>query len=245
MSAPDPTSPAPRPHPRRHHRRPGWVTPMTGESRSRPEQERTVHIATEAGRPDRSERAVPAGRSLDAGQLDDQADAWLVGKAQLGSVEAYEVLIRRHRDRIYRIALRMLGNRDDAEDIAQDVVIQVWTALAGFAGDSMFTTWLYRIVVNRCITHLKRRRQHTSLEDPDVVRSPGADTRAEARDRLRAALAALAALPPDQRAPIVLVDIEQLSYDEAAGILGVSEPTVRGRLSRGRRQLAQTMREWA
>lgn len=217
---------------------------MTGESRSRPEQERTVHIATEAGRPDRSERAVPAGRSLDAGQLDDQADAWLVGKAQLGSVEAYEVLIRRHRDRIYRIALRMLGNRDDAEDIAQDVVIQVWTALAGFAGDSMFTTWLYRIVVNRCITHLKRRRQHTSLEDPDVVRSPGADTRAEARDRLRAALAALAALPPDQRAPIVLVDIEQLSYDEAASILGVSEPTVRGRLSRGRRQLAQTMREW-
>lgn len=108
----------------------------------------------------------------------------------------------------------------------------------------MFTTWLYRIVVNRCITHPAPPPTHLP-RGSRRRQVPGADTRAEARDRLRAALAALAALPPDQRAPIVLVDIEQLSYDEAAGILGVSEPTVRGRLSRGRRQLAQTMREWA
>lgn len=218
---------------------------MTGASRPHPDHRRSDRAVADADRP------APPGRSPDgagpgrnADQIDDQADAWLVGKAQLGSIEAYEVLIRRHRDRIHRIALRMLGNRDDAEDITQDVVIQVWTALAGFAGDSLFTTWLYRIVVNRCITHLKRRRHDTPLEDPDIVRSPGADAQAEARGRLRAVLAALAGLPADQRAPIVLVDIEQLSYDEAASILGVSEPTVRGRLSRGRRQLAETMREW-
>ncbi|MEU9818314.1 RNA polymerase sigma factor [Pseudonocardia alni] len=211
---------------------------MTGTSRPHPGP-------TGAGRREHpGPSGAGTGRARTADRIDDEADAWLVGKAQLGSVDAYEVLIRRHRDRIHRIALRMLGNRDDAEDITQDVVIQVWTALAGFAGDSMFTTWLYRIVVNRCISHLKRRRHDTPLEDPDIVRSPGADTHAEARGRLRAALGALAVLPPDQRAPIVLVDIEQLSYDEAASILGVSEPTVRGRLSRGRRQLAQTMREW-
>lgn len=197
-----------------------------------------------SSRPGESDRAAPTGRRRDADQIDDEADAWLVGKAQLGSIEAYEVLIRRHRDRIHRIALRMLGNPDDAEDVTQDVVIQVWTALVGFAGDSLFTTWLYRIVVNRCITHLKRRRHDTPLEDPDIVRSPGADAHAEARDRLRAALGALGELPPEQRAPIVLVDVERLSYDEAASILGVSEPTLRGRLFRGRRQLAQTMREW-
>ncbi|MBN9797704.1 MAG: RNA polymerase sigma factor [Actinomycetota bacterium] len=218
---------------------------MTGASRPHPDHRRTDRAVAETDRPARPGRSpAGAGPGRNADQIDHQADAWLVGKAQLGSIEAYEVLIRRHRDRIHRIALRMLGNRDDAEDITQDVVIQVWTALAGFAGDSMFTTWLYRIVVNRCITHLKRRRHDTPLEDPDLVRSPGADAQAEARDRLRAALAALAGLPADQRAPIVLIDIEQLSYDEAASILGVSEPTVRGRLSRGRRQLAETMREW-
>jgi RNA polymerase sigma-70 factor (ECF subfamily) len=180
-----------------------------------------------------------------SGQIDGEADAWLVAKAKTGSIEAYEVLIRRHRDRIYRIALRMLGNPHDAEDIAQDVVIQVWTALVGFAGDSLFTTWLYRIVVNRCLNHIKRRRHDTPLVDPDIVTSPGADAHAVARDRLRATMRAITELPVEQRAPVVLVDVEQLSYDEAATILNVSEPTVRGRLYRARRQLAETMRGWA
>ena len=178
--------------------------------------------------------------------FDVEADTWLVRKAgREGSIEAYEVLVRRHRDRIYRIALRMLGNPDDAEDIAQDVVLQLWTALAGFVGDSSFTTWLYRIVVNRCLNHIKRRRHDEPLPDPDLATSPGADTQAVARGHARAAMAAVTALPPELRAPIVLVEIEQLSYQEVATILNLPEPTVRGRLHRARRQLVDTLREWA
>ncbi|ANY06463.1 RNA polymerase sigma factor [Pseudonocardia sp. HH130630-07] len=183
--------------------------------------------------------------SAERGGLDAAADDWLIRKAAGGSMDAYEVLIRRHRDRIYRIALRMLGDTHDAEDVAQDVVLQLWTALAGFAGDSLFTTWLYRIVVNRCINLINRRPRHEPLLDPDLLAAPGADASAEARHRARAALAAVTELPPDLRAPVVLVDVEQLSYREVAAILDVSEATVRGRLHRARRQLLHTLREWS
>ena len=93
-----------------------------------------------------------------ADRVDEDVDRWLVGKARVGDVDAYEVLVRRHRVRVYRIALRMLGDPHDAEDVTQDVLIQVWTALANFAGASAFTTWLYRIVVNRCVNQIRRRR---------------------------------------------------------------------------------------
>lgn len=178
-------------------------------------------------------------------ELDSAADDWLVRKAQEGTLDAYEVLVRRHRDRIYRIALRMLGNPHDAEDIAQDVVLQLWTALAGFVGGSTFTTWLYRIVVNRCLSHIRRARHTEPIPDAEVPTSPGADAQAVGRGRARAVMAALTALPPELRAPVVLVEIEQLSYLEVATILDLPEPTVRGRLHRGRRQLADTMRDWA
>ncbi|MGD9990563.1 RNA polymerase sigma factor [Pseudonocardia sp.] len=176
--------------------------------------------------------------------LDAAADDWLVAQAKTGSIDAWEVLIQRHRDRIYRIALRMTGNPHDAEDVTQDVVLQVWTALAGFAGTSLFTTWLYRIVVNRCINFTSRQRTHDVLDEADVRPSPGADDHAVARGRLRAAFAAILALPPDLRAPVVLVDAERLSYRDAAAILGVSEATVRGRLHRARRSLIDSLREW-
>lgn len=176
--------------------------------------------------------------------LDAAADDWLIAKAKEGTPDAYEELVRRHRDRIYRIALRMVGNPHDAEDVAQDVVLTLWTALTGFSGDSMFTTWLYRIVVNRCLNLITRRRQHEPLEDPSLVTAPGADMQAVARGKARAALDAVTALPPDLRAAVVLVDVEQMRYAEVATILNVSEATVRGRLARGRRTLLGTLREW-
>ncbi|GAA1880686.1 hypothetical protein GCM10009836_72490 [Pseudonocardia ailaonensis] len=177
--------------------------------------------------------------------LDTAADDWLVAKAKAGSLDAWEELVRRHRGRIYRIALRMVGDPDDAEDISQDVVLQLWTALASFAGNSLFTTWLYRVVVNRCLTHIGRRQRHDVLDERLTPPLPGADAQAVARGRLRATLAAITSLPPDLRAPVVLVDVEKLRYQDVAVILGVSEATVRGRLARGRRRLLDELREWA
>jgi RNA polymerase sigma-70 factor, ECF subfamily len=178
-------------------------------------------------------------------KYDDDADSWLVRKAQAGDVDAYEVLVRRHRDRIYRLALRMLGDRHDAEDIAQDVVIQVWTALAGFTGASSFTTWLYRIVVNRCLNQIRRTRSTRPMLDSDPPPVAGAEDMVIARQRARAVMEAVAALPPDQRAVVVLHQLEGLSYREVAAVVNISEDAVRGRLHRARVSLFETLRSWS
>ena len=178
-------------------------------------------------------------------RVDEDADRWLVEKARAGDVDAYEVLVRRHRARIYRIALRMMGDPHDAEDVTQDVLIQVWTALAGFAGASAFTTWLYRIVFNRCLNQVRRRRWTRPVLDTDPPPVAGAEDTVIAQHRARATLEAVAALPPDQRAVIVLHQLEGLSYREVAAIVEVSEDAVRGRLHRARLSLVEALRSWS
>jgi len=178
-------------------------------------------------------------------RVDHDADWWLVTKIRGGDVDAYEVLIRRHRDRIYRIALRMLGNPHDAEDIAQDVIIQLWTAVAGFTGAARFTTWLYRLVVNRCLNHKRRASRTTPLTEADHPPAVDVDEAVIARQRAQAMMAVIAALPTEQRVPLVLCHVEGLSYREVATILEVSEAVVRGRLSRSRRMLLAGLRDWA
>jgi RNA polymerase sigma-70 factor (ECF subfamily) len=185
---------------------------------------------------------VPAA---EGDRVDHDADRWLVTKIRGGDVEAYEVLIRRHRDRIYRIALRMLGNPHDAEDIAQDVIIQLWTAVAGFTGAARFTTWLYRLVVNRCLNHQRRARHTRPLTEADHPPAVGVDDAVIARQRAQAMMAVIAALPAEQRVTLVLCHVEGLSYREVAIILEVSEAVVRGRLSRARRALLAGLRDWA
>lgn len=176
---------------------------------------------------------------------DPAADAWLVGKARNGDPAAYEALVRRHRVRVYRIALRMLGNHEDAEDVAQDTFVQVWSALAGFVGGAQFTTWLYRIVINRCINHKRRRPPPVPLRDEDHPAGTGPEDAVVAEHRARATAAAIAALPPDQRTVLVLHQMEGLTYQEVADILKLPEPTVRGRLARARRTLITDLRDWA
>lgn len=179
------------------------------------------------------------------GRVDEDVDRWLVEKARAGDVDAYEVLVRRHRGRIYRIALRMLGDPQDAEDVAQDVLIQVWTALAGFAGASAFTTWLYRIVVNRCMNQVRGRRWTRPVHEVDPLSVAGAEDTVIAQYRARATVEAIAALPPDQRAVIVLHQLEGLSYREVAAVVNVSEDAVRGRLHRARLSLVEALRSWS
>jgi RNA polymerase sigma-70 factor (ECF subfamily) len=180
--------------------------------------------------------------------LDDEADRWLIGRVRAGDRGAYEELVRRHRDRIYRIALRMLGSSADADDVAQDVVIQLWTALSGFTGGAAFTTWLYRVVVNRCLNHRRGQRPHQELPDADQAADhpsvPGPERQVLAGEELQAGLRAIAALPEDQRVPLVLVQLEGLSYREAATVTKTTEATVRGRLARARATLMSEMKDW-
>lgn len=191
-----------------------------------------------AGRQDRLPCPVP-----DA--WDGPADEWLVRRARDGDTDAYEVLVLRHRQRVYRIALRMLGDRDEAEDITQDVIIEVWLSLASFMGTSAFTTWLYRIVVNRCLNRLRRRPVTRPVLDDDPTPAAGADDTVIARERLQATVQAISQLPPDQRAVLVLHQLEGLSYRQVAAVVGISEDAVRGRLHRARRALLDTLRSWS
>lgn len=170
-------------------------------------------------------------------------DTILIEAAQAGDQGAFEELVRRHQLAVYRVALRMLGNRADAEDAAQDALVGAWRALPGFRMGSSFSTWLYRIVTNRCLSVLRRGRIEEQLPETHADSAPGPHERAEARDRLDSLKAALAALTPEQRAALVLREFEGLRYDEIGEVLGLSEAAVKGRLHRARLELADRVRE--
>lgn len=192
--------------------------------------------------------AVPDGGTAPDDRRDRAAriDRWLVGKVREGDVTAYEEVIRRHRDRIYRIALRITGDAADADDVTQEVVIQLWTELSGFVGSSAFTTWLYRVVVNRSLDHQRRSRRWSGGEPTDTDLPPVAapERSVLAGAELRAGLEAIAGLPESQRVPFVLCQIEGLGYAQAAAITKVSEATLRGRLARARATLLAETRSW-
>lgn len=179
------------------------------------------------------------------------SDDYLVQQAQAGYVDAFEELVVRHRDRAYRVALRLLGSPADAEDVAQDSLVQAWQSLPGFRNEASFSSWLYRIVVNKS-RDVQRRTvsapRPVDLQDPsEQQRLPPTQDSAEIVETGRRAQAlrhAIAALPFELRAPLVLCEFERCSYAEAAAVLGLSEPTVRGRLARARRALLEQMRGW-
>ena len=168
-------------------------------------------------------------------------DSLLVDAARRGDVDAFEVLVRRYQEPVYRVALRMLGSESDAQDAGQEAFIRAWRSLARFRGDSAFATWLYRIVTNRCLNVLAARRPVESLTEahPD----PGADpaTIAEHRERFRAVADSILALPAEQRAALVLREFQGLAYEEVAEVLGVSPAAVKGRIHRARLGVAERL----
>ncbi len=184
--------------------------------------------------------------------MEPASDDYLVQRAQAGFLDAFEELVVRHRDRTYRVALRLLGSPTDAEDVAQESLVQAWQSLPGFRGEAGFASWLYRIVVNKSRDAQRRSRttpapvdlQATELHSRLPTAPDGADI-VEADRRAAALREAIAGLPFDLRAPLVLCEFEQCSYAQAAAVLGLTEPTLRGRLARARRELVQQMRGWS
>jgi RNA polymerase sigma-70 factor, ECF subfamily len=169
-------------------------------------------------------------------------DAQLVRAAQAGDADAFEVLVRRHQERVFRVALRMLGDPVDAEDATQDTLIQAWLGLPGFRGRTAFSTWLYRIVVNRCLNLLAARRPAFEIVEVSMAAVGEPAEEAQMRERLAAVVAAIVALPGEQRAALVLRELEGLSYEDIATVLGVSVAAVKGRLHRARGELARRLR---
>ncbi|MBM0278554.1 RNA polymerase sigma factor SigM [Micromonospora tarensis] len=163
-----------------------------------------------------------------------------------GDPDAFAELFHRHRDRLWAVALRTLGEREEAADALQDALLSAHRAAARFRGDSAVTTWLHRIVVNACLDRIRRRQAHPTVPLPDGNRADdgygtgGSEPAAPAEDHDTALVvrAALAALPVEQRAALVLVDVQGYPVAEVARILGVAEGTVKSRCARGRARLA-------
>ncbi len=171
----------------------------------------------------------------------------LVQRAQKGDGAAFEDIVRANEATVYRLALRQLGNREDAEDAAQEVFLKAYTGLASFRGDSKLSVWLYRITGNVCTDMLRRRRETVSLsqendegeplelELPDVRFDPVAlAERHDLRERIGAALQAL---PPEAREILLLRELGGASYDEIAETLGLDLGTVKSRIFRARKKL--------
>jgi RNA polymerase sigma-70 factor (ECF subfamily) len=178
------------------------------------------------------------------GELDE---ATLVARARDGDVRAFEELVRRYQAPIFRLALRMLANRGDAEDLVQDAFLTAWRRLPGLHADAAFAAWLYRMAANRCLNVLRARRPSVEL-DTERTASTAAEVQperaAEIGGQLDALTRALQRLTPAQRACWLLREAHGRSYAEIAEITGVSETAVRGRLARARAELVEVMASW-
>ncbi|WP_405458434.1 RNA polymerase sigma factor SigM [Streptomyces sp. NBC_00101] len=171
-------------------------------------------------------------------------DQELLAQHVAGEPDAFGELVRRHRDRLWAVALRTLGDREEAADAVQDALVSAFRSAHTFRGHSAVTTWLHRITVNACLDRARRAASRKTspvdtAERLDRLVEPheSAEAPAERQDLQRELLTALATLPPDQRAALVLVDMQGYPVAEAALMLGVPTGTVKSRCARGRARL--------
>lgn len=181
-----------------------------------------------------------------AGALEDEE---IVARVLGGEKALFEILMRRYNQRLYRVALSILGDDGEAEDVMQDAYVRAYSHLAQFAGAARFSTWLTRIAVYEALARARRRRRVVEI---DAMSEPSKQTltvsaerdpeeRAIARDLRSVLEAAIQALPDLYRPVILLRDVEGLSTAEAAACLGLSEPLIKVRLHRGRALLRRDL----
>jgi RNA polymerase sigma-70 factor (ECF subfamily) len=196
----------------------------------------------------------PAELSAAPAAVEPHPDLELVERAKAGDTAAFEQLVRQYDRQIYRTALHITQNREDAEDITQDVFFKAFQKLDQFQGNSKFSTWLVRIAVNESLMRLRKRKTSKTVSmDQDVQTEEGSIPRdfaewrpnpeqiysqGELGDILRKTIAGL---PPGFRTVFTLRDIENLSTEETAEALGLSVPAVKSRLLRARLQLRERL----
>lgn len=179
---------------------------------------------------------------------DPRDDKELLADHVAGDETAFGILVARHRTRLWAVALRTMRNPEEAADALQDAYISAFRRASSFRGEAKVTTWLHRVVVNACLDRIRRNKVRAAdplpdnpdrstdfgvqqYEDPMVVKEQRADV-----------AKALMELNPDQRAALVLIDMEGYSVEEAAEILGCATGTIKSRCSRGRTKLVPLLR---
>jgi RNA polymerase sigma-70 factor, ECF subfamily len=173
-------------------------------------------------------------------------DEHVIEACQQGDREAFRLLFETYKDRVFSIAVYSFGgDTNAASDVSQQIFLKLMTAIGQFRGDSTFTTWLYRLVVNACIDEQRKRRRFLPFGESTPM-SKIADRRPQEKRYARLEVAdsvqaAIQKLTPKLRLPILLKYVEGLSYDEIAEVLGCSKGTVASRLNRGHQSLAKKL----
>ena len=170
----------------------------------------------------------------------NDSDAQLILALRKGDESAFETLYERHHRAVLNIAYRLLGDRDAAEDIAQEVFVKLYTSPGSYRPTARLSTWLYRVTHNACIDEI-RKRKNRPVELVPEVHSPEASEPDELAEAVRAAVAAL---PEKQRLAVVLQRYEELSYQEIAEVLGTSVPAVESLLFRARETLKTVLSQY-
>ena len=180
--------------------------------------------------------------SVGGKQAEAVPDKELLARHAQGDPHAFAELVQRHRDRMWAVALRTLGDPEEAADALQDAFLSAFRAVGRFRGEAAVTTWLHRIVINACLDRLRRQsiRPAVPMGDDamlDAIAPKNADPTALHEVALDVT-AALRQLPAEQRAALILVDMMGYGVDEAARVLDVPTGTIKSRCARGRARLA-------
>lgn len=178
-----------------------------------------------------------------------QDEKLTIRRASQGDAQAFEQLMRAHEGRMYAVSLRMCGNREDALDCTQEAMLRIYRAMSSFKGQSSFATWVYRITMNTCLDELRRRKVRTSASLDQLLDSGWSPSDEEdtperhsiASEQRRILEQAIAGLPEDMRAAIVLRDVQGFSYEEIAKMLEANVGTIKSRISRGREKLREVL----
>ncbi len=185
----------------------------------------------------------------ETGEALTEDDSDLLLRCRRGDEAAWRDLVSRHTRRVFGLAYRFVGRVDEAEDLTQEVFVKVYQTLDRYrASDGAFTSWLMAVARNQAIDHYRRRRQEQlrRIEDPEVLEhapsgEEGPLRSLEREDRIRLVHRGLRSLPAELREPLILFDLQGVSYEEIAGILAVPLGTVKSRINRGRLELAKRL----
>jgi RNA polymerase sigma-70 factor, ECF subfamily len=189
--------------------------------------------------------AMQAEQQVQDSRVQDPIDARVIRACQAGDREAFRLLFEAYKDRVFSIACYSLGDKAAADDVTQQVFVKLFTRIGQFRGESEFTTWLYRLVINSCLDERRRRRRFLPVEEfapmSKAIYRKSPDTGYERREIAGSVREAIGGLKPKMRLPILLKYIEGLSYEEIAEVLGCSKGTVASRLNRAHKALAKRL----
>ncbi|MBQ9412064.1 MAG: sigma-70 family RNA polymerase sigma factor [Oscillospiraceae bacterium] len=181
-----------------------------------------------------------------------QEESALIGRVLAGDTDAFEPLVTENQNKVFHLALRLLGNEADAADAAQEAFLKAYTSLSGFRGDSRFSVWLYRLTNNVCLDMLRRQKRQSAVslyteddgEEAELTLpdgGPGPEELLLRAEDARLVRAAMDALPEDLRRILSLREIGGMSYEELAATLELEPGTVKSRLNRARKKLCELL----